>query len=132
MILRMLFFIIMQKSKLIHKILYPWKKQVLTKMRNDLKYLQRPEMTNSRQEAAWNDLQEKEITWNNPQRVRDNLQWPEFINNKEKKRRETTSSKQILILFYNMGQSVFFSNTFCTQHLITIIRACFHGKSWWK
>ena len=49
-----------------------------------------------------------------------------------KKRRETTNNKQILRLFYNIGQYVLFSNLFSTQHLVAIIRALLHGESWWK
>ena len=49
-----------------------------------------------------------------------------------KKRRKTTINKQILRLFYNMAQSVLFSNSFSVQHLIAIIRALLHGESWWK
>ena len=49
-----------------------------------------------------------------------------------KKRHETTNRKQIFRLFYIMGQRVLFSNTISTQHLVAIIRALLHGKSWWK
>ena len=41
-----------------------------------------------------------------------------------------TNNKQILRLFYNMGHSVLFSNTFSTQHLIEIVRTLLHGESW--
>ena len=46
-----------------------------------------------------------------------------------KKRHETVSNKQIFRLFYNMGQTVLFFNTFSTQHLVAVIRALFHGES---
>ena len=49
-----------------------------------------------------------------------------------KQRHETTNNKQIFRLFYNMGQSVLFSNMFSTQHLVAVIRALLHGGSWWK
>ena len=110
---------------------------------NDLK---QPTRTYNEQKTTWNDLQrtrndlkkptttynEQETTWNDPQQVRDNLQWPEPTYNKKKRRRETTNNKQILRLFYDMGQTVLFSNTFSTQHLVAIIRALLHGESCWK
>ena len=115
----------------------------LQRTRNDLK---KPTTTYNEQETTWNDLQqpttstkqpeatcnEQETTWNDPQQVRDNLQWPEPTYNKKKRRRETTNNKQILRLFYDMGQTVLFSNTFSTQHLVAIIRALLHGESCWK
>ena len=84
--------------------------------------LKRPERTYNEQETAWNDTQ----------RVRRNLQWPEHFYDKQKRRRETTNNKQILRLFCNMEQMVLFSNTFSTQHLVAVIQALLHGKSWWK
>ena len=120
--------------------------QVLTKTRNDLK----------RPETIWNDLQrerndlerptttynEQETTWNNLQRARNDLKRPTTSKTQPtmtwtylqwaKKRRETTNNKQIFRLFYNMGQTVLFSNTFSTQHLVAVIRALLHGESWWK
>ena len=47
-----------------------------------------------------------------------------------KERSETTNNKQILRLFYNIEQSVLFSNTFLTQHLVAIIRALLHRELW--
>ena len=35
-------------------------------------------------------------------------------------------------IFYNMGQSVLFSNTFSTKDLISIIQSLLHGVSSWK
>ena len=129
----------------------------LKRARNDLKgpttSKKWPEATYNEQETTWNDLQrarkdlkwpaaskkrpettynEQETTWNDPQRVIYNLKRPKRTYNEQKKRSETTNNKQILRLFYNMGQSVLFSNMFSTQHLIEIARALLHGESWWK
>ena len=106
-------------------------------------------MTYNEQETTWNELQrpetitkmnkkqpkmtysEQETTWNNPQRIRHYLQGPEPTN-KQKKIYETTTNNPNLRLFYNVGQSVLFSNMFSTQLLIAIIWALLHRESWWK
>ena len=104
---------------------------------------------------TWNDLQwpttskkqpetihnEQEKTWNNLQWARNDLKWPTMSKTQPtitwtylqqaKKRRKKTNLKQILRLFYNMGQMVLFSNTFFTR-LVAVIWAFFHRKSWWK
>ena len=49
-----------------------------------------------------------------------------------KKRRERTNSKQIFRLLYNIGQTILFSKTFFTQHLVAAIRTLLHGESRWK
>ena len=72
---------------------------------------------------------------NNLQRARNDLKGPATsktqprMTRMNKTRSETTKNKQILRLFYNMGQSVLFSDTFLTQHLVAIIRALLHGES---
>ena len=92
-----------------------------------------------KQGITWNDLKQpttskkqSERTYNNRKRPTTNKKQPtesnkrpEMIHNEQdtisndmnlptmrKKKSETTSNKQILRLFYNMGQSVFFTNTF--------------------
>ena len=101
---------------------------------------------------TWNDLQQletnkkrPETTYNNLQPARNDLKWPTM----SKKQPETTcneqdttynnlnipttsNSKQIFMLFYNMGQTGLFSNTFSTQHLIAVIQASLYRESWWK
>ena len=81
-------------------------------------------------------------TWNDLQQARNDLKWPTTCKTqlimtwtylqRAKKRRKTINNKQILRLFYGMGQTVLFSNTFSTQHLVAVIRALLHGESWWK
>ena len=46
-----------------------------------------------------------------------------------KKRRETTNSKEVFRLFYKMGQTVLFINTFSTQHLVAVIRVLPRGEN---
>ena len=109
--------------------------------RNDLKW---PTATYNEQETTCNDLKRsianKKRPGNNLQRARNDLKLPTTIKTQpttnlpttSKKRRETTNNKQILRLFYNMVQSVLFSNTFSTQRFVAIIRALLHVQSWWK
>ena len=109
-----------------------------------------------RPETTWNNLQqpttskkrlettcnEQETTWNNLQRAINDMKWATTSKTQPtmtwtypqwaKKRRKTTNNKQIFRLFYNMGQTVLFSNTFSTQHLVAAIRALLHGESWRK
>ena len=106
----------------------------------------RPETTYNEQETTWNNLQvlektcnEKKRPGNDLQRKGNDLKQPTTSKGqpimtwtylqRAKKRRETTGNKQIFRLFYNMGQTVLFSNTFSTQHLVAIIRALLHGES---
>ena len=67
-----------------------WKTLVLTKTRNDLKRPERLTTSKKRPKTTYN---EQETTWNDPQRVRHNLQWPEHNYSKQKKdvKRPTTS-----------------------------------------
>ena len=53
---------------------------------------------------------------------------------KEKKKKKTwdNQGQAESEIFYNMGQSVLFSNTFSTKDLISIIQSVLHGESWWK
>ena len=109
--------------------------------RNDLKW---PTATYNEQETTCNDLKRsianKKRPGNNLQRARNDLKLPTTSKTQpttnlpttSKKRRETTNNKQILRLFYNMVQSVLFSNTFSTQRFVAIIRALLHVQSWWK
>ena len=109
---------------------------VLIKMRNDLK---QPTTSKKRPDTTYNKLQ-----WarNNLQRVTNDLKWPTMSKTqpsmtwtylqRAKKRCETTNNKQIFRLFYNMGQTILFSNTFSTQHLVAVIRVLLHRESWWK
>ena len=124
--------------------------KVLTKTRNDLKRPtlnnKRPTRSKKRPERTYNDLERpitnKKRPGNHLQRARNNLNWPttnkiqptttQTYLQQAKERYETTNNKQTLRLFYNRGQSVFFSNTFSNQHLVAIIRALLHGESWWK
>ena len=102
----------------------------------------RPETTYNEQETAWNNLQRTETTNNDLQQARNDLKRPTTSKTQStmtwtylqraKERRETTNNKHIFRLFYNMGQTVLFSNTFSTQHLVAIIRVLLHGESWWK
>ena len=73
-------------------------------------------MTYNEQETIRNDIQQHEKTYNKQettyneqettsQRARYNLKRHELTYNEEK-RSKTTSNKQILRLFYTMGQSV--------------------------
>ena len=113
---------------------------------NDLK---RPETTWNDLQQARNDLKQptttytqQETTWNNLQRARNDLKPPKTSKaqptmtwtylQRAKKRSEMNNNKQILRLFYNMGETVLFSNTFSTQHLVAVIQALLHGESWWK
>ena len=73
---------------------------------------------------ARNDLKQPTMNKTQPTSTQTYLQWA-------KKRCQTTNN-QILRLFYNMGQSVLFTNTFSTQHLVAIIWALLPGESWWK
>ena len=103
--------------------------EVLTKTRNDLK---RPTTSKKQPETAYNDLQPasndlKQSTTSNKQRT---MTWTYL--QQAKKRRQTTNNKQILRLFYNMEQTVLFSNKFSTQHLVAVIQALLHRESWWK
>ena len=119
---------------------------VLTKTRNDLKRfvtssneIQRARKDLKRPTTIYN---EQETTWNALKRVRNNLKRPTASKTQPamtwtylqqaKKRHETTNSKQIFRLFYNKGQTVLFSNTFTTQHLVAVIQALLHWESWWK
>ena len=102
----------------------------------------RPETTYNEQETAWNNLQRTETTNNDLQQARNDLKRPTTSKTQStmtwtylqraKERRETTNNKHIFRLFYNMGQTVLFSNTFSTQHLVAVIRVLLHGESWWK
>ena len=88
----------------------------------------------------WKNKQE--TTWNNLQRARNYLKRPTTRKKqptmtwtylqRAKERCEITKNKQIFRLFYNMGQTVLFSNTFCTEHVVAVIRVLLHGESWWK
>ena len=69
-------------------------------------------------------------TGNDLQRARNDLKRPEPTYNEQNKRTEATSNEQILKLFYNMGKSVPFFDTFSAEHLIAIIQALLHGESW--
>ena len=128
-----------------------WNRQQLP--RNDLQWatndLKLPIMTYNEQqttwneqETAWNNLQRTETTNNDLQQARNDLKRPTTSKTQStmtwtylqraKERRETTNNKHIFRLFYNMGQTVLFSNTFSTQHLVAVIRVLLHGESWWK
>ena len=104
-------------------------KLVLTKKRNDLK---QPTTTYNERETIWNDLQRARNDLKRPttNKTQPTMTWTYL--QRAKKRRKTTNNKQIFRLFYNMGQTVLFSNTFSTQHLVAVIRALLHGESWWK
>ena len=108
--------------------------------------MKRPTTNKKQHETTYNDLR-RPITntkrpWSNPQRARNNLRWlttsktqpttTQTYLQQAKKWRETINNKQILRLFYKMGQLVFFSNTFSTQHLVTVIQALLHRELWWK
>ena len=50
--------------------------------------------------------------------------------NKNKKKKTCDNQGQAESeIFYNMGQSVLFSNTFSTKDLISIIQSVLHGES---
>ena len=111
--------------------------------RNDLK---RPSTSKKRPETICSDLKRpignKKRPWNDLQRARNDPKRPTTSKTQPtitqtylqwaKIRCETTNNNQIFRLFYNMEQSVLFSNTFSTQQLVAIIRALLHGESWWK
>ena len=133
---------------MIHQIVNAW---VFTKMGNDLK---RPTTTYNKQEMTWNNVQRPttskkppETTYidlkspitnkkqpeNDLQQARNDLKQPTSITQptttwtnlqRAKKWCKLTTNKQILRLFYNMGQSVLFSNSFSSQHLVAIILFC--------
>ena len=67
-----------------------WKTLALIKTRNDLKRPERLTTSKKRPKTTYN---EQETTWNDPQRVRHNLQWPEHTYNEQRKdaKRPTTS-----------------------------------------
>ena len=88
----------------------------------------------------WNNLKQPPTTYNDLQWARNDLKWSTKSKTKpstaqtylqwaKKKQHKTTNSKKIFRLFYNMGQSVLFSNTFSTQNLVTIIQALLHRES---
>ena len=96
---------------------------------NDLK---QPTTRKKQPETTYNDLQQarndlKRLTTNKAQTT---MTW--IYVKQAKKRRETTNNKQIFRFFYNMGQTVLFSNTFSIQHLVSVIWTLLHGESWWK
>ena len=110
-----------------------------------------PERTYNEQETTWNDLQqpektysEQEMTWlwpttgkkqpemKRPTTSKTQPTTTQTYLQRAKKRHETTNNSQISRLFYDMGQSVLFSITFSTQHLVAIIQALLHRESWWK
>ena len=101
----------------------------LRRARNNLK---RPTTTYNEQERTWNDLQRARNDLKRPtiNKTQPTVTWTHL--QQAKKRLETTNNKQIFRLFYIMGQTVLFSNTFSTQHLIAVIRAFLHGGTWWK
>ena len=74
-------------------------------------------------QRARNDLKQPTASKTQPIKNWTYLQWA-------KKRPETIGNKQIFRLSYDNGQTVFFSNTFLTQHLVAIIWALLHGESW--
>ena len=90
----------------------------------------------------WGYLLRRGTTWNDLKRTRNDLKrlktsktqltmtWTYL--QRAKKRRKTTKNKQIFRLFYNIRQTVLFSNTFSTQHLVAIIQVLLHGESGWK
>ena len=115
----------------------------LQQTRNDL---QQPTTSKKWPETTYNNqkrpIMNKKRPGNDLQRAKNNLKWPTMSKiqpamtrtylQQAKIRCETTSNKQILRLFYNLGQSVHLSNMFSTQHLVAVIRALLHGESWWK
>ena len=97
-----------------------------------------------RNDLKWPTTSKKwlEMTYNNLQRARNDLKQPTTSKTQPirtwaylqqaKKRHKTTNNKQIFRLFYNVGQTLLFSNTFSTQHLVAVIWKLLHGESWWK
>ena len=86
-----------------------------------------------RSATTWNDIQrtgndlkrpttsnKQETTWNDPHRVRHNLQRSELTNNEQKKDAKPPATSRFWDYFTVWErQSLLFSNTFTTQHLIT-------------
>ena len=92
----------------------------------------RPWTTYNEQETTWNDLPGAR---NDLERLKTSKEQPTMTWSylqRTKKRHETTNNKQIFRLFYIKGQTVLFSNTFSTEHLVAVIGALLHGESWWK
>ena len=101
----------------------------IQRARNDLKW---PTTTWKDLQRTRNDLEttrnEQKTTWNNPQQVRQPTTTRTY--SKRAKKRRGTTNNQIYRLFYNMGQSVLFSNTFSMCAItFAIIRALLHEES---
>ena len=125
---------------------YKWLETTCNEQETTWSDMKRPTTSKKRPETTYNDLKgpigNKKRPGKDLQRAKNDLKRPttsktqptttQTYPQRIKKRSETTSNNQILRLFYNMGQSVLFSNTFSTQHLVAIIRALLHGESWWK
>ena len=95
-------------------------------------HLKQPEVTYSKQETTSNDLR-LEMTYNEQKltlTIWNYLQEKKKTDRKKKKknsmqkRSETTSNEQILRLFYNVGQSVFFSNMFSPNICLQSFEHC--------
>ena len=70
-------------------------------------------MCKKRPETTYN---EQETTWNNPQRVRHNLQWPKHTYNEQRKDvKRATTDFQIILQYWENASLIFFSPNILLQ-----------------